>query len=130
MPGTVDPFYGIGRSSYETCRWWKQQTALDPRTGKIKYEVLKHTIEPEGVFKAEETSPISTSLNSPGDIKSRRRTVTLSTIAEIEDMSENDLVEYQGRIWRVQSIAKTEFWARSYYSKKNISGSKSIVLVS
>lgn len=130
MPGTVDPFYGIGRTSYETCKWWKRQTAINNRNGEDKLEVVCHNILPEGEFKVEETSPISTTQNNVGDIQIQRRTVTLSTVAEIPDLKQGDLVEYQGRIWKIQSIAKTEFWARSYYAKKNESGAKSIVLVS
>lgn len=131
MPGTVDPFYGIGRSSYERCRWWKRQAAINYCNGKLSYEVVCHNLAPEGEFMAEETTPVSSSMNGIGDIRNTRRTVTISTIADIDgDLQHDDLVEYQGRIWKVQSISNTEFWARSYYGRRNRSGTKSIVLVS
>ena len=131
MPGTVDPLYGIGRSSYEKCRWWKRQVAIDAKTGNKALHQVCHNVVPEGEFMAEEISPISSAMNSIGDLKPTRKTVTLSTIADIDGkLQQGDLVEYQGRIWKVQSIANTEFWSRSYYSKRSGAGTKHIVLIS
>ena len=131
MIGTVDPFDGAGRAAYIQCRWWKQETVVDSMTGKERLDVVCHRIEPDGMFMAEEIQPQAAMMSGAGDIRFQRYTVTISTINDVIGViSPNDIVEYDGRIWKVENISPTRIWARNQFSRGGTSGSKVIVLVS
>lgn len=131
MPGTVDAFSGVGRSAYEPCRWWNQQTVLNARTGKERLDKVCYRLQPAGTFYAEEIQPIAKAMSASGDVRYTRYTVTISTSGFVNGViNQNDLVEYQGRIWRVESINFTPQWSRSQYASRNGDGSKILVLIS
>jgi hypothetical protein len=131
MIGTIDPFEGAGRASFIMCKWWKQVTVTSARTGKEKLDVVCYRTEPDGIFMAEEIQPEASMMTASGDIRYQRHTVTISTTNNVMGkIHENDLVEYDGRIWRVENISPTKIWSRSQFGKRNRSGSKVIVLVS
>lgn len=130
MPGTVDPFDGQGRSAYEQCRWWSQKAVLDARTGKERLEKVCHRLRPTGTFSAEEIQPVAKMMSASGDVRYTRYTVTISTVGYVDgEIYQNDLVEYQGKIWRVENTSFTPQWNRSQFSRTNGSGAKVLVLV-
>lgn len=131
MIGTIDPFEGAGRVSFILCKWWKQTTVLSHRTGKEKLEIVCHKLDPDGFFMAEEIQPQASMMSASGDIRLQRHTVTISTNNNVMGkIHPNDLVEYDGRIWRIENVSPTRIWSRTQFGKKSTAGSKVIVLVS
>lgn len=130
MSGYVDTFESR-RIAFEKCRWWKRKKAIDSNTGREAFDVVCHRILPEGTFRAEEVQAISQSQGESGNVMFTRYSVILSTTDDIwGKLNHGDLVEYKGRIWKVNEVTLNVENRRSQFAKKNTDGAKTISLVS
>ena len=128
MRGYVDVFRSR-RTAFVKCVFWNQKTVVS-RYGKVDYSVLAHDTEPNGFFYAEQTNDITEAARDyPGNVRGTARTVSILTNDDVMgQIFRDDLVKFEGRIWRVESIALQKEWKRSQFLRINRSGTKVITL--
>lgn len=127
MPGYCDIFESR-RTSFEEAQWWSQKTVVG-QNGKYDYSKLAHSIAPTGTFFCEETNAPVESPNKIGDVRFTGRIVSLVTTDDIMGkIFKDDVVRYDGRFWRVESITMQREWRRSQFVSNNRDGTKIITL--
>ena len=92
------------RNYNEICRWWSRNENDEYSTN----ELISKRIE-SGSFCAKEVSPIqlmNTSLSGVFRIDSTH--TTIKSPDNLENIKADDLVEYQGELWRVDDIQKSK----------------------
>lgn len=116
------------RTLFDKCEWWSQKV-LTLVNGKPDYSKLAYEKRPSGIFFAEETGTNVESAQRIGDTRFTSRHVSLMTTDDIMGkISRDDIVRYDGRFWRVESITLQREWRRSQFAKKNREGTKIITL--
>lgn len=128
MRGFVDPYHSR-RTSFVKCYFWNQKQVVS-KYGSIDYSVLAHDTEPTGFFYAEQTNDVTEAgRDMPGSIRGTARTVSILTNDDVMgQIFRDDLVRFEGRIWRVESIALQKEWKRSQFLRVNRDGTKIITL--
>lgn len=121
--------YESRRTAFEKCEYYKRKNVMN-QNGKVDYSILAHNDSPDGFFYAEETAPLSETGRTIADMRVTGRTVTLITSDDIiGHLFKDDIVKYDGRFYRVESITFQRDWKRSQFGRKNKDGQKVITLV-
>lgn len=128
MRGFVDEFHSR-RTSFARCVFWNQKTVIS-KYGSVDYSVLSHDNDPSGFFYAEQTNDITEAgRDFAGGVRGTARSVAILTNDDVMGrLFRDDLVRYEGRIWRVESIVLQKEWKRSQFLKINRDGTKIITL--
>lgn len=107
------------RNYNEPCRWWTRRE----EDGYDSDEIIMQRV-PSGKFDAKEVTAEQNQHNIIGDTFMVDRTsVTIKTPDDVYGLKDNDLVEYQGEKWLVQSVQKGKFRSQStlFATDKNCS---------
>lgn len=116
------------RTLFAKCQWWSQKV-VPMADGRPDYSKLAYNKNPTGSFYAEETGTLTENARQIGDVRYTAKFVTLSTTDDIMGkLFKDDVVRYDGRFWRVDSITLQREWRRSQFAKKNREGTKVITL--
>ena len=107
------------RDKFIKCKWYKQNE--DEMF--VGLDEIKYYTAPAGMFYAKEMNSYALENQSLGDaFLVDAHNVTLETSDDVGDIDENDLVEYEGKKWRVNSITtKTVNKQRQFRTMKKIS---------
>ena len=88
------------RDKFIQCKWFSQNET-EPYVGNDQIEYFQH---PSGMFYAKEMNSYSLENQALGDaFLVDANNITLETSDNVKDIELNDLVEYEGFIWRVNS---------------------------
>lgn len=120
------------RKNFDKCLFWHRLddedlsslVSIDPEYGELIYDR-----NPDGTFFANEISPFSYESKSlaGGTFMFDSTNVGIETNDDIQILSQNDLVFYDGDIWRVSSLQRTKYKKQNQYSKK--CGYKTIIML-
>lgn len=87
------------------CRWWTKNKEDDIDDSEL---VMKRI--PNGIFYAKEINAETDNDNILGGVfMINRKNITIASPDNLEGISSEDHVEYQGIIWRVESVQKRKF---------------------
>lgn len=93
--------YRSRRNRFFECKFWVRDQE-DPAN-----ENLSYLGQPTGKFFATESSSKDEEADEFGGMRAYYSTVTLETVDDISAMGKDDLVEYNGSIWKVIDISSS-----------------------
>lgn len=92
------------RNYNEPCKWWARNESDEHEPNEL---VSKRV--PNGTFMAKEMSPMQLmNMNLGGAFRIDSTHTTIKSTDNLEEMKGDDLVEYQGELWRVDDIQKSK----------------------
>lgn len=100
------------RTLHERCRYWKVKDKNKDRS-EIVYEQKE-----EGVFYAKEISAYSKDMQVIGEVFMFQSNMTTIMTMDSNNISVNDIVEFDNKIWRVINIQRRRLMKQSQFSKK------------
>ncbi len=104
--------YASRRVAYEKCAWLKRDEA--------KNRDPEWTKKPTGVFYATEENPeYGSDSRVLGTFIADTSAITLKTSDDVEGVSANDLVRYDGRDWVVTGVSLKKVKQRSEFCRKS-----------
>ena len=111
------------RTLFARCEWWSQKLITGGAQQAYDYSKLAHKIRPTGTFFAEEINPVEEAPQEMSEVRFTAKTVTIATTDNVAGkIFRDDLVRYDGHIWRVTSITLRRDWKKSQFSAKNKKG--------
>ena len=99
----VNPF--LSRKTYNcVCEWWSRSTF----NGQIPLYKLATENVPSGKFHAKAVSPFMYNTKLGGDVRVSNGYVTIESPDDLSFVRANDIVTFQGIIYRIENISKRE----------------------
>lgn len=100
------------RTCFNRCEYWSQERGKDI----ANREELARKVRPSGFFMAKEVSNINEDPQIVGgSMMFERKTVTLKTYDNIEDVKRDDFVSYDCHIWSISSMNKKKVRRQSQF---------------
>lgn len=110
--GTTNVYLG-NRAEFEKCKYW----AKDTDSKDIEDYVSETT--PKGTISVSERTTHTHSTTQIDSFMGYRETLNLYTKSPNE-LVKQDIIEYQGEIWRVGDVQKTRIKRNSQYMKQTV----------
>ena len=111
-----NPF--LSRKTYNCiCEWWARSTFQ----GQVNLSKIAYTLAPAGTFHAKAVSQFMMNKKMEADIRLSNGYVTIETPDDVSFLRPDDLVRFQGIMYRVQNIAKREVAKTREFMKRPIS---------
>ena len=112
----VNPF--LSRKTYNAvCEWWARTTC----GGQLPLNQMGYVVTPSGQFHAKAISQFTFNKREAADIRFSNNYVTLETPDDISAMITDDLVRYEGILYRVDSIQKRQVTKTREFMKRPVS---------
>jgi hypothetical protein len=104
------------RTEFYRCRWWASLLPEDEDTSASSFDY--NSMLPSGSFMAREMANYSNDNQEMGGVfLFNENHVVLSTNDDIRKMKANDLVEYDGDMWIVETVNKQKIKRQSQFAK-------------
>lgn len=91
------------RNYNEPCRWWSRNEHSEYDDDSL---IMKRV--PTGTFMAREVSPETSQNAVIASFMFEKNTITIKTPDDINGITRNDLVEFQGEKWIVENVQKSK----------------------
>ena len=97
-------FYNSRATYNEKCRWWHRNENEELETDELIMQRV-----PSGSFLAKEVTPKRTQdIQVGGVFMFEKDSITIKSPDNLEGIASEDLVEFRGRLWRVQSVQSSK----------------------
>ena len=109
----ANPF--LSRKTYNAiCEWWSRTTCK----GQLALNKLGYELAPTGTFHAKDVSQFSFNKKNEGDIRLSNSYVTIETPDDISAIMTDDLIRYQGIIYRVDNVTRRQISKTREFMRK------------
>lgn len=109
----ANPF--LSRKTYNAvCEWWARSSFQ----GQISLSKLAYEIMPTGTFHAKAVSQFMFNKRNEGDIRFSNNYVTIETPDDASAIMTDDLVRYEGILYRVDNISKRQVTKTREFMKR------------
>lgn len=109
----VNPF--LSRKTYNAvCEWWARTTCK----GQLSLSKLGYEIAPSGSFHAKAVSQFMFNKKNEGDIRISNNYVTVETPDNISAIATDDIVRFEGILYRVENISKRQITKTREFMKR------------
>ena len=112
-----NPF--LSRKTYNAiCEWWARSTF----NGQLSLSKLGYELAPTGTFHAKAVSQfVFSKSNAGGDIRFSNSYVTIETPDDVSAIVADDLIRYEGILYRVENVSKRQVVKTREFMRKPIS---------
>lgn len=99
----ANPF--LSRKTYHSiCEWWARSTFK----GQLSLSKLGYELAPTGTFHAKAVSQFTYAKANHSDVRFSNSYVTIETPDNVSSIMTDDLVRYEGILYRVENVVKRE----------------------
>ena len=109
----ANPF--LSRKTYNAvCEWWARTTVK----GQLSLSKLGYETSPSGRFHAKAVSQFMFNKKNAGDIRFSNNYVTIETPDDVSAILTDDLVRFEGILYRVDNISKRQIAKTREFMKR------------